>query len=396
MELIIEKEHCTGCGACLASCPKSAITMHNDNEGFAFPQIDQSLCVDCGLCQKFCPPLHYHERDEKRQKDNNIQRGFAARNKNYKQRLISSSGSIFAVLAQQVLAERGLIVGVAYDEHFNAVYKIIDKIEELPQLQGSKYLQCKTDKEVFIKIRANLKEGKQVLFSGLACQVEGLKSFLRKEYENLICVDLICMGIPSAMVWQQYLKCYFPNEKIKAVNFKEKSIGWNHFNLAITTDKQEFKQWGMINPYFKSMFNTYNMRRSCFVCPFKKIERAADFTLADCWGASKLVPEIDDNKGLSSVIVHTSKGLSLWEKVSKMIDSIELPLDEIVKGNTNMQENRSCDDENRARFYHFLLSKVPKKAFLFAEKQGIEKSPSILQRLRNKVKYTLKKIFYEH
>lgn len=392
MESIIEKEHCTGCGACLASCPKNAIAMQTDDEGFDFPQINQALCVDCRLCQKVCPPLHYHERDEKRLKDNNVQRGFAARNKNYEQRLISSSGSIFAVLAQQVLGEKGLVVGVAYDEHFNAVYKIIDKIDELPLLQGSKYLQCKANKEIFLKIQRCLKEGKQVLFSGLACQVEGLKAFLRKEYENLICADLICMGIPSAMVWQQYLECYFPKEKIKAVNFKEKSVGWNHFNLAITTNKQEFKQWGMINPYFKSMFNTYNMRRSCFVCPFKRIERAADFTLADCWGASKLIPEIDDNKGLSSVIVHTSKGLALWKKVSKMMDSIELPLDEIVKGNTNMVENRSCNYEYRAKFYHLLFSKTPKKAFQFAEKQGQEKRPSIFQKLKNKVKRTLKKI----
>lgn len=393
MNIIIEKEKCTGCGACLASCPKEAISMKRDSEGFDFPHIDQSLCINCGLCQKVCPPLHYEERNNKRLVENCVQRGFAARNKNYKQRLISSSGSIFAVLAEHVLSSGGAVVGVAYDAEFNAVYKIIESVSELPLVQGSKYLQCKPSREIFKKIRDILKTGRLVLFSGLACQVEGLHTFLRKDYDNLFCIDLICMGIPSAEVWQIYLNSYFKGEKILNVNFKEKSVGWNHFNLAITTDKQDFKQWGMINPYFKSMFNTYNMRRSCFVCPFKRKEREADITLADCWGASRLVPKIDDNKGLSSVIIHSEKGLSLWSEVASMVDSIELPLAEIIKGNTNMIENRACDYEKRSIFYKLLLSNHPRKAFQFAEQQGVAKKTNILRRILNRMKTIFKKIF---
>lgn len=386
MDVIIEKERCSGCGACMASCPKDAISMQRDSEGFDFPHIDETLCIDCGLCQKVCPPLHYAERINKRLDKNSVQRGFAARNKNFEQRLVSSSGSIFAVLAQYVLSLGGAVVGVAYDDKFNAEYKIIESDAELPLIQGSKYLQCKPSREIFKQIREILKTGRTVLFSGLACQVEGLHSYLRKDYDNLVCIDLICMGIPSAEVWQIYLNSFFKGEKILNVNFKEKSVGWNHFNLAITTDKQEFKQWGMINPYFKSMFYTYNMRRSCFVCPFKRIEREADITLADCWGASRLVPQIDDNKGLSSVIVHSEKGLSLWSKVASLVDSIELPLEEIIKGNTNMIENRTCDNKKRSIFYKLLLSKQPQKAFLFAERQGVTKNPNILRRIINKLK----------
>lgn len=367
--------------------------MQRDSEGFDFPHIDQTLCIDCGLCQKVCPPLHYEDRTDKRLNKNSVQRGFAARNKNYEQRLVSSSGSIFTVLAQYVISTGGVAVGVAYDAEFNTEYKIIDSIADLPLIQGSKYLQCKPSREIFKKIREILKTGRIVLFSGLACQVEGLHTFLRKDYDNLVCIDLICMGIPSAEVWQIYLNTYFKGEKILNVNFKEKSVGWNHFNLAITTDKQDFKQWGMINPYFKSMFNTYNMRRSCFVCPFKRIEREADITLADCWGASRLVPQIDDNKGLSSVIVHSDKGLSLWSKVASMVDCVELPLEEIISGNTNMIENRTCDYKNRRVFYKLLLSKHPQKAFQFAERQGVAKKPNILRRIINKLKSILKKLF---
>lgn len=390
MQEIIEKQQCTGCGACMATCPKNSITMQMDEEGFDYPVINQKTCIDCGLCQKVCPPLHFEERQENRKRENIIQRGYAARNKNYEERLVSSSGSIFAVLAHQILDQGGYVVGVAYDEHFNAVYKVIADKHELPAIQGSKYLQCKADRDTFIQIRDLLRKGKKVLFSGLACQVEGLRTFLRRDYENLYCVDLICMGIPSPYVWQMYLKTYFPKEVVKAVNFKEKSTGWNSFKLAITTNKQDFKQFGYLNPYFKSMFNTYNMRRSCFICPFKKMERAADITLADCWGASRLVPEIDDNKGLSTVIVHSEKGFQLWNSLSPRIDERELPLSDLVSGNTNMVENKVCDMKGRMRFYSLLNKGKYNKAFHFAENNGKSQYLILHERVKSKLRRVLK------
>ena len=383
---IIDKNHCTGCGACMSSCPKSAISMRADYEGFDQPIINQELCIDCGLCQKVCPPLHYIERHEKRIQENSVQKGIAARNRNYKERLISSSGGIFPVLAKKIISDGGIVVGVAFDDNYNSVYKIIDNLKELHLIQGSKYLQCKADISIFKQIQKQLKIGRTVLFSGLACQIEGLRSFLRNDFNNLICVDLICMGIPSAIVWQKYLKTYFAGEKIKAVNFKEKSVGWNHFNLAITTNKQNFKQWGMINPYFKSMFNTYNMRQSCFVCPFKNLLRAADITLADCWGANKLASEIDDNKGLSSVIIHSQKGANLWDSVSNAVDKKELSLDVIVAGNKNMVENRTCNIKERTEFYNLLNAGKIKKAFHFAEMHGANAPTPLRTRINGKIR----------
>ena len=388
---IIEKESCTGCGACLISCPRHAITMRLDDEGFEYPQIDNNICVDCGICKKKCPPLHFEQTFINKIKLNNIQKAFAARNTNIKERLISSSGSIFAVLARCILYQGGFVVGIAYDNQFNTIYKIIDNVDELPTIQGSKYLQCRADLETFKIVEKELKKGRKILFSGLACQVEGLQSFLGKDYSNLYCVDLICMGIPSAQVWQKYLNTFFYGEKIIKVNFKEKSEGWKRFNLSITTDKQIFKQYGMINPYFKSMFNTYNMRKSCFVCPFKKKERAADITIADCWGANTLVPEIDDDKGLSSVIVHTEKGMELWKLVASMINEVELPIEEIIKGNSNMVENRVCNERDRIQFYKLLNSGNCRKAFLFAERDG-NLPPNIIVRLYNIIKTSIRRV----
>ncbi len=359
---VLEKSKCCGCAACFSSCPHQAISMRFDDEGFEYPVINQKNCVDCGLCQKVCPVIQYDKRQIQRDAHNEAQMGYAARNKNYAQRLISSSGSIFPPIAEWILENDGIVVGAAYDEQFNVVHKIIDSTDGLVDIQGSKYLQCKADNTTFIRIREELKVGRLVLYAGMACQVEGLKAFLRKEYDNLYTIDLICMGIPSPIVWQKYLKTFFADERLKYVNFKEKSIGWNSFCFYVKTDKRDFKERGMENLYLQSMFRTWNMRPSCFTCPFKKERRFSDFTLADCWGASKLVPEINDNKGLSSVIVHSKKGQELWEKLSDKFDYREISIDDIAAGNQNLIQNKH-QTGNRLLFYE-TLDRNPRKAFV--------------------------------
>ena len=335
--------------------------MHFDDEGFEYPVINQDVCVNCGLCQSVCPIIQYDKRQSLRDANNNAQIGYAARNRNFTQRLISSSGSIFPPIAEWILEHNGIVVGAAYDSQFNVAHQIIDSIDGLKNLQGSKYLQSKADNTTFKRIRDELKTGRLVLYSGMACQVEGLKSFLRKEYENLYAIDLICMGIPSPVVWQKYLKAYFNGEKIQHVNFKEKSVGWNSFCFYVKTDKREFKERGMENFYLQSMFRSWNMRPSCFQCPFKKEKRISDFTLADCWGANKLVPSIDDNKGLSSVIVHSIKGQYLWDLLSNKIESSEISVDDIAAGNLNLIQNKP-QTGNRRLFYE-MLEHNPRKAF---------------------------------
>lgn len=213
MQEIVSKEKCTGCGACYNVCPKSAISIVCDTEGFEHPEINQQTCINCGLCQKVCPVVHADENIEREKAENSVQKAFAARYKNYEKRLISSSGGIFAALAEHVLEKGGIVVGVSFDEQFVVVQRVIDDKAELHCLQGSKYLQSKID-FTFKRIKEALDKNRIVLYSGLACQVEGLRSYLRKDYDNLYCLDLICMGIPSPKVWQAYLDTYFKGEKI--------------------------------------------------------------------------------------------------------------------------------------------------------------------------------------
>ncbi len=381
---VLQKDRCSGCGACYAACSHNAITMQFDDEGFEHPIINQDICMDCGLCQTSCPVINYDYQKRKNYSD--TQKGYAARNVNYEQRLISSSGSIFPVIAEYILDNGGIVVGVAYDEKFNTKHLIIDKKEDVIKLQGSKYLQCKADNTTFRQIKKELIAGRYVLYSGMACQVEGLKQYLRKEYDNLYTIDLICMGIPSPKVWQIYLNTFFDGEKIKHVNFKEKSIGWDSFCFHVDTDKRTFKERGMNNLFLQSMFRSWNMRESCFQCPFKKAERISDFTLADCWGASRLVPDINDNKGLSSVIVHSKKGQNLWSKIMIAFDSREISIAEIAKGNSNLIKNKE-QSGNRTAFYE-MLHKTPKAAFV---KLCTVRHPSLVSRLIRKMK--IQKLF---
>lgn len=378
MKEVLEHDKCTGCAACYTACAHNAITMQFDNEGFEYPVIDQNACVDCGLCQATCPVIHYDY--EKRKEYSDAQIGYAARNINYNQRLISSSGSIFPVLAEYVLEKGGIVVGIAYDEDFNTRHLIIDKKENLPLLQGSKYLQCSADNATFKQIRKELNSGRLVLYSAMACQIEGLKSFLRRNYENLYTIDLVCMGIPSPKVWQTYLSTFFQGESIKHVNFKEKSIGWDSFCFHIETDKHCFKERGMKNLFLQSMFRSWNMRKSCFNCPFKKAERISDFTLSDCWGAYKLVPQINDNKGLSSVVVHSKKGQDLWNIVKDKMDTVIIPIEDIADGNSNLISNKPQTGD-RGKFY-CLLHKNPRKAFV---KLCSVKEPSLFRKIIRKI-----------
>lgn len=361
--------------------------MQLDEEGFEYPVIMQDVCMDCGLCQKVCPVLQYDNMDDIRKSNNEVLEGYAARNTNMEQRLESSSGSIFPPIAEWIIEQGGLVVGIGYDEDYNAVHKFVENKNDIIQLQGSKYLQCKADNTTFSRIKKELMAGRIVLYSGMACQVEGLKSFLGKDCDNLYTIDLICMGIPSYIVWQKYLSAFFKGEKIKYVNFKEKSIGWDTFVFRVDTDKRVFKERGMYNKYLRSMFLSWNMRPSCFNCPFKKIERISDFTLADAWGVSNIVPEIHDNKGLSSVIIHSTKGLKLWQQLSNRFESVEVGIDIIAKGNSNLYSNKPQTGDRK--LFYKTLAINPQEAF---EKLCSIKKETLVHQLKRNIMKIIQKL----
>lgn len=379
MVIVDNKSLCSGCFACASRCPVKAITMIQDKEGFFYPEINMSKCVDCGLCDRICPYLHSDENNEKNIKRSNIQKTYGAYNNNADIREISSSGGIFGAIAKFVLEKKGVVFGAAFDDNFGVQHIYVENESDLPLIIGSKYAQSKICSS-YIDAEKFLKSGRIVLFVGMACQIEGLKAYLGKEYENLITVDLICMGIPSPMVWDKYLSTYFKGEKIRYINFKDKSIGWNRFCVRIDTNKKNFVEVGMKNSFMRCMFEGLTLRPSCHSCSYKKAYRASDITLADCWGAEKLVnKDMIDNRGLSTIVVHSEKGLNIVKNINENLEIVETDFETALKNNENMY---SCAKANALRGFFLwgiralsprLMFKIFGSSFYFKFRRKLKK-----------------------
>ena len=243
---ILDKHNCCGCAACVQACPKQCISFNEDEQGFRYPLVDESLCIDCGLCEKVCPVIH--QSDAKKPL-----KVYAAQNPNEEIRLKSSSGGIFTLLAEAVIDEGGVVFGARFDKNWEVEHGYTESKEGLTAFRGSKYLQSRTG-ETYKQARDFLKAGRKVLYSGTSCQIAGLKKFLRKEYENLITVDVVCHGAPSPLVWRTYLDdlkkcpkgtagknsvCSSINEMpvITGISFRDKSTGWKKYGFVLSKHK---------------------------------------------------------------------------------------------------------------------------------------------------------------
>lgn len=330
MNQIIHKRKCTGCGACVNRCPKGALYLEADEEGFLYPQINQSICVNCRICQKVCPVINYSESYEE------PVCAYGAMNRRLNQRLISSSGGIFYLICKRVLDCGGVVVGAAFlDDAKTLQHVIIDSISEIDRLLGSKYLQSKSV-SIYPQIKEVLEHDKFVLFSGTPCQIEGLNAFLGKKYDNLACIDFICHGVPSPLVWKKYVE-FLENKyhsKVEKVSFRNKDYGWKKFSLKAEF-KNNMKYSNSLDKdiYLQLFLKDLILRPSCYNCSFKSKKSASDITLADFWGVEHICPELDDDKGTSLVIVNSTKGDSLISEVKKDGVFLKVDFEEALKYN---------------------------------------------------------------
>ena len=357
MITIKDKKKCSGCTACYAICSVSAIKMESDEEGFLYPFVDKQICVECHKCEYVCPIQNHKELS------NDLKKTFTAKNINSQDRVISSSGGVFIALARKVLQSNGIVFGCALDENFLAHHILISSESELPNIVGSKYMQSRLD-NIFNIIRNNLKLEKKVLFCGTTCQVAGLKAFLEKEYSNLICIDFICLGVPSPKIWSDYLNAFFNVQDIKKINFKDKTNGWHKFSLRITNKSRgDFVKIGAKTLFFAGYFKGLYVRPCCSECVFKSDNNIiSDITISDCWGAEHIAPELDDDKGLSSVVCHTQSGLDLFYSISKELIFKEAELEDIQLYNNGYCKSRSSG-VLRSRFWNDYHKKGAKKSF---------------------------------
>lgn len=316
IKLYNQKKDCCGCTACMAVCPKKAITMKPDDKGFSYPEINDKLCIECGLCTKICAFQNGYSTEENLPEPHI----YAVRHLDEKERATSRSGGMFAALCKWIFTEKnGIVYGVGYGEHFRAVHKRAENMREAFEFKGSKYVQSDMG-NVFSQVRDDLKAGKNVLFSGTPCQTAGLKGFLKNvNTDNLYICDIICHGVPSPMVWDDYLT-YLENKnnsKAVNVNFRDKEkLGWTvHFESV--TFESGIKEFGEI--YTHLFYNCIMFRPSCKNCKYTNFLRPSDITLADFWGIGKAVPEMHDNKGVSLILVNTKKGEDMFAAVSNDI-----------------------------------------------------------------------------
>lgn len=318
MITVTEKSRCCGCEACRSVCPKQCISMRTDKEGFLYPEVNLSECIDCKLCEKVCPVLHPIASTEEPMV-------FAGINNDTQIRLQSSSGGIFTLIAESVLQKGGVVFGARFDENWKVVHGYTETVEGLARFRGSKYVQSYIG-ESFLQAKKFLDEGREVLFSGTPCQIAGLKNFLRRSYQHLLTVDVVCHGVPSPKVWQKYLeesvcKAYYIKErkhsfsfaeKICNINFRSKEKGWKKYNVEI-----EYKNGKKdITPFTEHLYmnvflSNLSLRPSCYACSAKIPYVQSDITLADFWGVDSLKPEIDDDKGCGLILINNERAFSL-------------------------------------------------------------------------------------
>lgn len=338
MPLLADRNSCTGCGACASSCIHKCICMEPDEYGFIYPAINETNCVQCGLCEQRCPIL-------KKQNPNtfsSMPKAYAAYTKDEFLRKESSSGGVFSELAIHILAHDGVVFGAAYDEQFNVYHIGIDKIEDLIHLRGAKYSQSKLG-DTFQNVQQYLKSGRMVLFSGTPCQVAGLKSFLHREYNNLFCVDFVCHGVPSPMAWKAYVeyrvKKDYSGELPRSINLRSKETGWSRYRYSNVFKYENGKRsvCSSSDSLFMKLFvGDYICSPSCENCSFKGYSRISDFTLGDFWGIWDFEPEMDDDRGTSIILCQSEKGAKLLDRISDKLVIKQVALEETSRQNQSM------------------------------------------------------------
>jgi len=378
------KEDCCGCTACQHICPTKAIEMKPDEEGFLYPEINQELCNDCGLCRKVCAFQNGYDISD----NFATPKVYAVKNKHEDVRMASSSGGIFSAISDHILDSDGLVSGVAFDENMNAAHKIAATKEERDEFRGSKYVQSELN-HVYSEIKSLLKQNKTVLFTGTPCQNAGLKSFLdlaRVKTENLILCDIVCHGTPSPLLWKEHIRQLENRGKGRVVQYycRSKVKGWHgHTELVVyESGKKDYKS--LSSQKHKVLFYSHNMLRpSCYYCRYTNFKRPSDITIADFWGIEKTMPQFDDNKGISLALINTTKGQRLFEDIKSKIVYRESNTKDCLQ--RNLQEPSRISDK-REQFwqdYHLHGYEYVVKKYAGYNYKSI---------LKNKVKSVLRKI----
>lgn len=314
---------CSGCTACKAVCPVDAIEMVRDEEGFKYPKINKEKCIDCNLCKNVCPNV-------KKSSENEMIEAHGAKLKDLEGRKTSRSGGAFIAISDYILNQNGIIYGSVLNRDFSVSHSRATNKEERDLFKGSKYVQSDMN-DTIKQVIEDLKNGHKVLFSGTPCQVGGVIAAVPKKLQdNLFTIDILCHGVPSNMVYEEFLKYIEEkeNKKIKEFIFRDKSFGWStHYETFIFEDNSK-----ITTEFFRNLFYGHNvLRPSCFKCNYANVNRPADITIADFWGVDEIAPEFHDETGVSLAIINSEKGKEIFENVKDDYDTAPCSLENCIK-----------------------------------------------------------------
>ena len=316
---IQNKKKCCGCSACASVCPKACISMVCDDEGFLYPSVDESACINCHLCEKVCPFL-------KPIKFNNINKVYAAVSADLEVRKKSSSGGVFIELAKYVIFQGGCVFGAAFADDWSVEHCMIEDVGNLSKLRKSKYVQSRIG-NTYRRAKSKLLQGQVVLFVGTSCQIAGLKHFLQKDYDNLIAVEILCHGVPSSKVWLMYLNEYlhgrgYDIKDVCELSFRNKVKGMTEYKLSIMmNDNVCLSHFFYEDPYMKGFLSNLTLRPSCYSCMAKGGKSGSDIVLGDLWNKYAQEP-FNDSNGTNVVLTNTPKGIELLKKCNLVIADI--------------------------------------------------------------------------
>lgn len=301
-----------------------------DSAGFFYPAINSSLCIDCGACERVCPFI----TDEKSFKY--PRHAYAARIKSVSEQYGSSSGGAAYAIGKLILQDGGVVYGCTA-ENLDIKHIRVDSIENLPSLRGSKYVQSNVN-GLFAHVRSDLKSGRQVVFLGTPCQVYGLRKFLMKDYDNLLCVDIICHGTPSQKMLHDHVKHIAGGTKVDSISFRK----GNTFSLCISSKGTviwDADVWAepMKDMYYRAFIDGISYRPSCNVCPFGRTERISDITIGDFWGLKDNIFNSNENLGTSLILPNTIKGEIFTHALADEMTLVERDIQEAVDGNTQLR-----------------------------------------------------------
>ena len=406
MKLFGDKKICSGCRACEQVCPQKCIHMVQDSEGFLYPEIKQDLCTGCGICQKICKNTEEHIQ-------NPLNETYALKNKKGDIVRESSSGGVFYGMAKWVIQNNGIVFGAVFDKDFKVYHCNAHNMDGILHMMGSKYVQSDTC-NTFSEAKEYLEKNRLVLYSGTPCQIAGLRSYLQKDYDNLICVSVICHGVPSPGVWQRYLaykKGEQFNDRIKNISFRNKAEGWQKFHLLMCFFNNIYTNRFEDDIYMKGFLQNLYLRPSCYQCRYKGDRDKSDIIIGDYWGIEDVHPAFFDRNGVSAVIINTGKGKKLLDKIKDSFYYISSEYGFVKERNLALTGSVSMH-HNRSYFFEMLnetnnvIESIQANLDFKPEKDNIkvQQYDSVVKYLQNKLsgwsildfleKYNYKKVAF--